>query len=350
MQALIKSELVFVKEKYSNERVTRIMKRATKNFSQEDLIPDDDSVLVITKGGYVKRTNPDEYKKQKRGGVGVVDLDTKDEDFVRIFLSASLHSDLLFFTDKGKAYQLKMYELPEGKRATRGKSLMNFISLAQDEQVTSVLAIAKEMKKSDGISVVFVTRDGVAKKVDATSFADVRRSGIIAIKLNGDDKLIAARLVSKGDDVVLVSEQGQSIRFKEGDVREMGRAAAGVKALTLKKSDIVIAADSVRNGEKNPTLLVFSEQGYGKQTPLKEYKVQKRGGSGIKTANITSKIGKLVGASVITEDHTEIVTISKKSQVVRVDLEEVPTLGRQTQGVRIMKLREGDSIASLFCW
>lgn len=350
MQALIKSELVFVKEKYSNERVTRIMKRATKNFSQEDLIPDDDSVLVITKGGYVKRTNPDEYKKQKRGGVGVVDLDTKDEDFVRIFLSASLHSDLLFFTDKGKAYQLKMYELPEGKRATRGKSLMNFISLAQDEQVTSVLAVPKEMKKSDGVSVVFVTRDGVAKKVDATSFADVRRSGIIAIKLNSDDKLIAARLVSKGDDVVLVSEQGQSIRFKEGDVREMGRAAAGVKALTLKKNDIVIAADSVRNGEKNPTLLVFSEQGYGKQTPLKEYKVQKRGGSGIKTANITSKIGKLVGASVITEDHAEIVTISKKSQVVRVDLEEVPTLGRQTQGVRIMKLREGDSIASLFCW
>ncbi|MEY2640657.1 MAG: hypothetical protein RL150_50 [Candidatus Parcubacteria bacterium] len=350
MQALIKGELVAVKEKYSNDRVTRIMKRATKNFSQEDLIPDDDSVLVITKGGYVKRTNPDEYKKQKRGGVGVVDLDTKDEDFVRIFLNASLHSDLLFFTDKGKAYQLKMYELPEGKRATRGKSLMNFISLAQDEQVTSVLAIPKEMKKSDGVSVVFVTREGVAKKVDATSFADVRRSGIIAIKLNGDDKLIAARLVSKGDDVVLVSEQGQSIRFKEGDVREMGRAAAGVKALTLKKSDIVIAADSVRNGEKNPTLLVFSEQGYGKQTPLKEYKVQKRGGSGIKTANVTDKIGKLVGASVITEEHAEIVTISKKSQVVRVDLEEVPTLGRQTQGVRIMKLRAGDSIASLFCW
>lgn len=350
MQALIKSELKTVREKYSNERVTKILKRGAKNFSQEDLIPDDDSVLVLTKGGYVKRTNPDEYKKQKRGGVGVVDLDTKDEDFVRIFLSASLHSDLLFFTDKGKAYQLKMYELPEGRRATRGKSLMNFLSLSQDEQVTSVLAIPKEMKKGDGLAVVFVTRDGVAKKVDATSFADVRRSGIIAIKLNGDDKLIAVRLVGKGDEMVLVSENGQSIRFKESDVREMGRAAAGVRALTLKKGDVVIAADSIRKGEKDPTLLVFSEQGYGKQTPLKEYKVQKRGGSGIKTANVTSKIGKLVGASVITEDHTEIVTISKKSQVVRVDLEEVPTLGRQTQGVRIMKLRTGDSIASLFCW
>lgn len=349
MQALIKSELVSVKEKYGNDRVTKIMKRGVKNVSQEDLIPDEDSVLVLTQGGYVKRTNPDEYKKQKRGGVGVVDLDTKDEDFVKIFLSASLHSDLLFFTDKGKAYQLKMYDLPEGRRATKGKSIMNFLSLSPEEQITSVLAVPKEMKKSDGISVMFVTRDGVAKKVDATSFADVRRSGILAIKLNGDDRLISARLIGKGDELVLVSEKGQSIRFKESDVREMGRAAAGVKALTLRKGDIVIASDAIRKGEKDPTLLVFSEQGYGKRTKLTEYKVQKRGGSGIKTANVTDKIGKLVGASVITEDLSEIVTISKKSQVVRVDLEEVPILGRQTQGVRIMKLRAGDSIASLLC-
>jgi len=349
MQALIKSELVAVNEKYSNDRVTKVLKRGVKNFSQEDLIPDEDSVLVLTKGGYVKRTNPDEYKKQKRGGVGVIDLDTKDEDFVRTFVSASLHSDLLFFTDKGKAYQLKMYEFPEGRRATRGKSIMNFLSLSADEQVTSVLVVPKEMKKSDGVSVMLVTRGGVAKKVDATSFADVRRSGIIAMKLNGDDRLIAAQLVSKGDEMVLVSEQGQSIRFKEGDVREMGRAAAGVRALTLKKNDMVIAAEMIRQGEKNPTLLVFSEQGYGKQTKLTEYKVQKRGGSGIKTANVTDKIGKLVGASVITEELSELVTISKKSQVVRVDLEEVPVLGRQTQGVRIMKLRAGDAIASLIC-
>jgi DNA gyrase subunit A len=349
MQALIKTELVAVNDKYSNDRVTKVLKRGVKNFSQEDLIPDEDSVLVLTKGGYVKRTNPDEYKKQKRGGVGVVDLDTKDEDFVRIFVSASLHSDLLFFTDKGKAYQLKMYEFPEGKRATRGKSIMNFLSLGADEQVTSVLVVPKETKKSDGVAVMLVTRDGVAKKVDATSFADVRRSGIIAMKLNGDDRLIAAQLVAKGDEMVLVSENGQSIRFKESDVREMGRAAAGVRALTLKKGDIVIAAEMIRNGEKDPTLLVFSDQGYGKQTKLKEYKVQKRGGSGIKTANVTAKIGKLVGASVITEDLSELVTISKKSQVVRVDLEEVPVLGRQTQGVRIMKLRAGDSIASLIC-
>lgn len=349
MQALIKGELVSVKEKYSNNRVTKVLKRGVKNVSQEDLIPDEDSVLVLTQGGYVKRTNPDEYKKQKRGGVGVVDLDTKDEDFVKIFLSASLHSDLLFFTDKGKAYQLKMYDLPEGRRATKGKSIMNFISLSPEEQITSVLAVPKEMKKSDGISVMFVTRDGVAKKVDATSFADVRRSGILAIKLNGEDRLISARLTGKGDELVLVSEKGQSIRFKEGDVREMGRAAAGVKALTLRKGDVVIAAESIRKGEKDPTLLVFSEQGYGKRTKLSEYKVQKRGGSGIKTANVTDKIGKLVGASVITEELSEIVTISKKSQVVRVDLEEVPILGRQTQGVRIMKLRAGDSIASLLC-
>jgi len=349
MRSLIKGEMQSVLEKYGNERVTKVMKRGVKNVSQEDLIPDDPSVLVLTKGGYIKRTNPNEYKQQRRGGVGVVDLNTKDEDFVSHFLTATTHADLLFFTDKGKVYQIKMYDLPEGKRATRGKSIMNFLSLSVDENVTSILAMPKERKKSDGLSVMLVTRAGVIKKVDAASFRDVRRSGIIAITLQSDDRLIAADFVDKGDEMVLVSSHGQAIRFKESDVRQMGRSAAGVKGLTLKKDDIVIAADAVKKEEKNPTLLVFSEQGYGKQTPLKEYKVQKRGGSGIKTANVTDKIGKLMAAVVITSDHSEIVTISQKSQVVRVDLKEVPVLGRQTQGVRIMKLRSGDLIASLTC-
>jgi DNA gyrase subunit A len=351
MKNLIKTELADVRDKYADERRTKVFRHGVKNISQEDLIPDDDSVLVLTKGGYIKRTNPDEYKKQKRGGVGVVDLNTKDEDFVRVFLSASLHSDLLFFTDKGKVYQLKMYELPEGKRATRGKSIMNFLSLSADENVTSVLAMPKETKEIKDLSVMMVTRGGVGKKVDAASFHDVRRSGIIAIKIGAEDRLIAAHFVGKDDTVVLVSEHGQSIRFKESDIRQMGRTAGGVKALTLKGDDIVIGSNVLKAAvsEKEAKLLVFSENGYGKQTTLDEYKVQKRGGSGIKTANVTDKIGKLISAAIITEEIEEVIAMSKKSQVVRFDVHEVPTLGRGTQGVRVMKLKEGDSIASLVC-
>ncbi len=350
MRNLIKKEMLEVAEKHGDERKTKVLKQGVRNFSAEDLIPDEDSVLVLTKGGYIKRTNPNEYKQQRRGGVGVVDLDTKDEDFVKIFLHTTTHADLLFFTNTGKVYQIKMYDIPEGRRATRGKSIMNFISLSQEEEVTSVIPMPKELKNTANLSVMMVTRDGVAKKVDAKSFHDVRRSGIIAITLGKDDKLVSAKFVDKGDEVIVVSSEGQSIRFKESDVRQMGRTAAGVKSLTLKSKDFVIGADVINKNSTAKTLLVFSEQGYGKQTDLKEYKVQKRGGSGIKTAKITDKIGKLISACVITDELEEIVTISKKSQVVRVDLKEVPNLGRQTQGVRIMKLRSGDSIASSVCF
>ncbi|MFT5180093.1 MAG: DNA gyrase subunit A [Candidatus Paceibacteria bacterium] len=349
MTTLIKGELEDVVVRHGDDRRTKVIRHGAKNLSQEDLIPDEPSVVVLTRGGYIKRTNPNEYKRQKRGGVGVVDLNTKDEDFVRIFLQATTHSDLLFFTDKGKTYKLKMYELPEGRRATRGKSIMNFISLSQDENITSVLPMPKEIKKSDGLSVLMVTKEGVAKKVDAPSFHDVRRSGIIAIKLNGEDRLISAAFIAPKDTAVVVSSKGQSIRFKEADIRQMGRTAAGVKALKLKSNDFVIAADVVKSEQKDPTLMVFSEHGYGKRTPLKEYKIQNRGGSGIKTANVTSKIGSLIAAKVIKEEFEEVVAISKKSQVIRVNIDEIPTLGRQTQGVRIMKLRDGDGIASLIC-
>lgn len=347
MRNLIKKELSDIREKYADDRLTKVIKHGAKNLSQEDLIPDEDSVLVLTKGGYIKRTNPSEYKQQKRGGVGVIDLNTKDEDFVNNFLHTTTHSDLLFFTDKGKVYQLKMYEIPEGRRATKGKSIMNFLSLAPDENVTSVLAMPKDTKKSDDLSVVMTTQGGVSKKVDASSFHDVRRSGIIAITLKGDDKLVSANFVAKGDNIVIVTSNGQSIRFKESDIREMGRTAAGVRALTLKKDDKVIAAEVVRKDAKDSTLLVFSENGYGKQTDLKEYKIQNRGGSGIKTANVTAKIGKIMSAKVLTEEYEEIVAMSKKGQVIRTEIKGIPKLGRQTQGVRVMKLKAGDSIASL---
>jgi len=346
--AIIKKELTDIKATYGDARMTKIVKHGAKNFSMEDLVPDEDSVLVLTSGGYVKRTSPDEYRKQRRGGVGVVDLDTKDEDFITHLIYASAHSDLLFFTDKGKAYQIKMYELPEGRRATKGKSIMNFLSLSPDEKVTSILVMPKEAKKMS-LGIMFITNEGVGKKCDASSFHDVRRSGIIAIKLAPGDSLVTATFVEKGDDMILVTTKGQSIRFKESDIREMGRAAGGVTAMRLEKGDHIVGADVVKKDTKVAALLVMGANGYGKKTELGEYKVQKRGGSGILTMKITAKTGPLMSAKVVTDEDGEIVAMSKKSQVIRVDIKEIPSLSRSTQGVRIMKLREGDSLASLIC-
>lgn len=350
VRALIKIELAEIKTKYGDERRTRLIKHSLKDFNPEDLIADEESVLVLTKGGYIKRTNPDEYRKQKRGGVGVVDLDTKEEDFISHLIYASAHNDLLFFTDKGKAYQIKMYDLPEGKRATKGKSIMNFLSLSDGEKVTSILPMPKNKKEADGLALMMVTKGGTGKKTSAKNFHDVRRSGLIAITLDEGDELMSVAFVSKKDDVVIATKEGQSIRFEEADVREMGRNAAGVRVIRLGKGDEVISADVVPQDAKNPALFVMGSNGYGKKTKLSEYKTQNRGGSGILTMNITAKTGPLMGAKVVTDDNEEIVAMSKKSQVIRVDIKEIPTLGRSTQGVRVMKLREGDSLASLICF
>ncbi|MDD5050946.1 MAG: DNA gyrase subunit A [Candidatus Pacebacteria bacterium] len=344
---IIKNELKEISEKYGDDRRTKLIKHDPKSFSAEDLIPDTESMLVLTAGGYVKRTSPDEYRKQKRGGVGVVDLDTKEEDFITTFLTTSTHNDLLFFTDKGKAYQIKMYEIPEGKRATKGKAIINFLSLAPDEKVTSVLPMSKDIKNRENLSILMVTKEGTGKKVTAENFVEVRRSGLIAIKLDDKDELISASFVDKNQTAIITTSKGQSIRFKESDVRVMGRNAAGVRVMKLSKGDAVIAAEVITAEAKDTMLLGITANGYGKRTPLKEYKIQKRGGSGIKTAKITPKTGALIASRVTTPEETEIVAISKKSQVIRTDIEGIPSLGRQTQGVRIMKLREGDAIASL---
>jgi len=349
VRTIIKDEMKEIREKYGDDRRTRIVKHGVKEFNPEDLIADEESVLVLTKGGYIKRTNPDEYRKQKRGGVGVVDLDTKEEDFITHLIFATTHNDLLFFTDTGKAYQIKMYDIPEGKRATRGKSAMNFLSLAEGERITSILPMPKNKKDADGLSIMMVTKNGTGKKSSATHYKDVRRSGLIAITLDDGDELISVSFVSKGDQVVIATKEGQSIRFKEDDVREMGRNAAGVRVIKLEKADSVISADLVSKDAKNPALFVMGANGYGKKTDLSEYKTQNRAGSGILTMNVTAKTGPLMAAKVVTDDDEEIVAMSKKSQVIRVDIKEIPKLGRSTQGVRVMKLREGDTLASLIC-
>ena len=349
MLAILKSELQEVADKFGDDRRTKIVKGGVKQLNPEDLVPDDESVLVLTQGGYVKRTNPEEYKVQKRGGVGVIDLNTKEEDVVTTLLTTSAHSDLLFFTNAGKVYKTKMYEIPEGKKATRGKSIMNFLPLTSEEKVTSVLAVRKDEWDGDW-SLMMFTQNGIAKKSDAASFKDVRRSGLIAITLKADDSLISARFVGSGDELSLVTRGGQSIRFKEADVRQMGRTASGVTAMKLGKGDSIVSAEVFTSGGKDREILIVTEDGYGKATPAKEYKVQNRGGSGIKTVKVTEKTGKVVCGIVITAEEKkegELVIMSKKGQVIKLPLKDVPTLGRDTQGVRVMKMRVGDSIASV---
>src|SRR3990167_532418 len=346
LMELIKKELREVIEKYGDDRRTKIVKRGATILSAEDLIADEDSVLVLTQGGYIKRTNPGEYRRQKRGGIGVVDLDTKEEDFVTQFLTASAHSDLLFFSDRGKVYQLKMYDLPEGKRATKGKSIMNFISLEQGEQITSILAMPKEKKAVEGLSLLMTTRQGTVKRVAASQFHEVRRSGLIAIGLDKGDALISAQFVYQGDDAVLATSKGQAIRFAVKDVREMGRQAAGVRGMKLGSGDSIVGAGIVPKDAKDAELLVLSSTGYGKKTKLSEYKTQGRGGSGVKTMSITPKTKQLVGGAIVLSKGGELVAMSKKSQTIRTGLDEISTLSRATQGVRVMKLREGDQLAS----
>ncbi len=347
---VVKTEVKEASERHGDDRRTKVIKGAAGVISEEDMVADQEQVLVMTAGGYVKRTNPDEYRKQKRGGVGVVDLNTKEEDFVTKFLTTSTHSDLLFFSDLGKAYQIKMYELPEGKRSTKGKAIVNFLSITDAEKVTSILPMRKIQKEGER-ALMLVTKKGVTKKMDATAFRDVRRSGLIAIKLEKGDELMAALFVEKGDEVMLASSKGQSIRFKENDIRAMGRTAGGVRGMKLAGGDSIVAADVLPKNAKKLEVLVVSKNGYGKTTPADEYKTQKRSGSGIKTMNVTTKTGPVIAAQVIDRENEgiEMVVVSQKGQVIRTDLQEVPSLSRSTQGVRIMKLRDGDSIASFVC-
>ena len=344
MLAVIKEELLEIKTKYNDERRTRIVKGAINAIKDEDLIPQKEFAMVYTQDGYIKRTDPAEYKAQKRGGVGVVDLNTKDEDIVTHFLIGDSHSDVLFFSDTGKVYQTKMYDLPEGRRSTKGKSIKNFLPLTGEEKITSILTVPKD-KELDAHTLFFATKQGTVKRVKGDAFSHVRANGIIAINLKAGDELLSVRFVGEKDQVMLATQAGQSIRFNVADARIMGRTAGGVKGITLKGDDQVVALGVVASDQDNLEFLVLTENGYGKKTPLSEYKVQGRGGSGIKTLNVTAKTGKIIGSQIVNEE-VEIIAMSQKSQVIRTTITSVSTLGRATQGVRVMKLRTGDSVAS----
>ncbi|MFW0870864.1 MAG: DNA gyrase subunit A [Patescibacteria group bacterium] len=342
---IIKEQTIAIRDKYGDERRTQVIPQALGSLSAEDLIPEEESTLILTSGGYIKRTNPDEFKAQKRGGKGVVDMNTKEEDVIAEFITASTHADVLFFSSLGKVYVTKMYDLPEGRRATRGKYIANFLPLAEDETITSVLALAKGFKKAEG-ALMMVTQDGTIKKTDINAFANVRSNGIIAINLKDNNKLVDARVVKAGDTVLLASHKGQAIRFKEDDIRAMGRTASGVRGMKLSQGDYVVSMSVIPKEWANTSLLILGEHGYGKKTDVQDYKIQGRGGSGVKAMKVTSKTGPVVGALLISAEHQEVIAMSSKSQVIRLSLDDIPLLGRDTQGVRVMRLKTGDTIAS----
>ncbi|MCG2692830.1 hypothetical protein L6279_01840 [Candidatus Parcubacteria bacterium] len=349
---VIKKELLEIREKYADERRTKIVAGAVNKFSQEDLIPNESTIIMMTRGGYIKRMSPDIFKTQGRGGKGVVGLTTKEEDTVERFFTTTTHSDILFFTTRGRVFQLKAYDVPTASRTAKGQALVNFLQISSEERVSEVLALAE----LEGYKyLLMVTKNGVIKKVDINAFEKVRSSGLIAIKLKNDDRLEWVRASRGGDTIVLVSAHGQSIHFKETEIRAMGRGAAGVRGIRLKPEDDIISMQIVGKEDlKTAQIFVISEKGFGKKSKIAGYKLQGRGGSGIKTAKITAKTGKLVSGWII-DDKTlkedgsrDMVIISDKGQVIRLPLKSVPSLGRATQGVKLMRFKEaGDKVASV---
>jgi DNA gyrase subunit A len=343
---IIKKESIELKDKYGDERKTQIVKNPIGAFVAEDLIPESSMIVIITKSGYIKRLLPDTYKAQSRGGKGVIGQTLKEEDVVDKLISANTHEDILFFTNKGRVFQTKVYELPEGSRTSKGQALVNFLQLGNGEFATGVLTLSK---KDEAKFLVMATRNGLIKKVAREEFAKVRRSGMIAMGLKGDDELKWVEATSGNDQVMLSTEDGQAIRFAEGDVRAMGRTASGVTGIRLRKGDHVISMDVISKATDVTKLevLIITENGLGKKTPLADYKVQHRAGSGIKTVKITEKTGKIVSMYILNngEEH-DLVVISKHGQTIRTSLNAISTLGRATQGVRVMRMSEGDKVAS----
>lgn len=343
---LIKSELQRVKEKFGDDRKTKIVKSAIGEFRQEDLIPNEEAIITITEKGYIKRMNPTVYRVQKRGGKGVLGAATKEEDAIKKVLGIMTHDNLLFFTNSGKVFQTKAYEIPESSRIAKGQSVVNFLQLATEETVTAIIAFNKD----DDFKYLFMTTEtGTVKKCPLEEFENVRRSGLLAIKLPKEDALRWVEATTGSDEIAITTSRGQAIHFKEKDVRPMGRSATGVRGIKLKKDDKVIGMNTVFKNQKGNQLLAISENGFGKRTNLGLYKIQNRGGSGIKTANVTPKTGKLIGANIINVDEIEadLILSSEKGQIIRIPLKSVPELGRSTQGVRIMKPQAGDKVSAI---
>jgi DNA gyrase subunit A len=343
--ALVKTELVEVKDKFGDERRTRVVKNGIGEFRQEDLIPNEEAIITLSDDGYIKRMNPTVYRVQKRGGKGVIGTTTKEEDKIAKVISIETHDNLMFFTDTGKIFQTQAYEIPESSRTAKGQAVVNFLQLSHDEKITAMIAFGK----NDTSKFLFMaTADGTVKKSKLEEFANVRRSGLIAINLEKGDTLNWVAPTTGTDEVVITTASGQAIHFKESDVRPMGRNAAGVRGIKLRTGDHVVAMDVVAKGTTDRELLILSENGYGKRSDLKHYKIQKRGGSGIKTMNVTAKTGKLVSAYITSpaESESDMLVTSEKGIIIRVPFASVPLLSRVTQGVRVMRPQVGDRVGA----
>lgn len=350
MIGVIKTELLELKEKYGDERRTKVIKGKVGQFSDEDLIPDVPMIVTITKTGYAKRLSPSSYRAQGRGGKGVTGMTTKEEDEIEHLSFSSAHDNILFFTNKGKVYQTKVYDLPEGSRQAKGQALVNLINVEQGEAVQSILTYrAAEDKKVASRYVFLTTRKGTVKKTSIDEFANIRKNGLTAIKLEAGDELVWAKLTAGNDDILIVTNQGKSVRFSEKEAKNQGRDTIGVRGIKLAEDDFVVGMESF-GPDSTDDLLVVSERGVGKRTRVSQFPKQRRGGQGVKAMQITPKTGNLVSGRSVNENIDQIILTSTKGQVIKLPLTSVPNLSRATQGVILMRFSEaGDKIAAVAC-
>lgn len=340
---VIKDEILAIKDKYADPRRTEI-KPAEGEIALKDLYEEEEVAITLTHLGYIKRLPADTYKSQKRGGRGISALTTREEDFVTDLISTTTHSLMLFFTNRGRVYKLNAYEVPEGKRTSKGTAIVNLLQLNPGEKIARTISFNTDSKENDDLKyLLFATKSGIVKKTPISDFKNINKSGLIAINLKDGDELIGVNRTSGEEDIILVTENGMSIRFNENDVRAMGRTATGVKGITLSKGDQVVSMDLISNGSD---LLVVSEKGFGKRTETEEYRPQIRAGKGIKTYNINSKTGKLVGATLVNEDD-EMMMINSNGVLIRIRVNEISIFGRVTSGVKLMKTDEEVEVVSI---
>ena len=338
---VIKEELLKIKEKFGDERKTKII-AAEGEIEVEDLIKEEQTVITLTHFGYIKRMPIDTYKSQRRGGKGITGLSTREEDFVTQIFTASTHDTILFFSNKGKLYRLKGYEVPEAGRTAKGTAIVNLLSLDAGEKISAVIPI---QNFAEGKYLLMGTKNGLIKKTALTEYDSSRKNGLQGITLKEDDELISVKLTDGEDNVVLVTRNGICITFDEKDVRPIGRTAQGVIGIRIDEDDEVIGMESVIRGGK-ATLLAITENGFGKRTETDEYRVQQRGGRGVITYKITPKTGKLVGVKIVNGDE-DVMLITDKGTIIRMKVEEISVLGRSTQGVTLMRTSDGGKVVSI---
>ncbi len=339
LYGIIKDELTVIRDKYGDERRTEIT-ADEEDIDIEDLIKEEDSVITLTHFGYIKRLPCDTYKSQKRGGKGITALSTREEDFVERLFITSTHHYILFFTNKGKVYRLKAYQIPEAGRQAKGTAIVNLLELAGDEKITAVIPISGY---TEGMYLIMATRNGFVKKTDLMQYDNIRKGGLLAVTLRENDELIDVRLSDGEQDIILVTSEGMSIRFQESDVRPLGRVSQGVKGITLEEGDYVVGMATSR---PDTTLLVVTRNGFGKRTELEEYKTQTRGGKGILTYRVTEKTGTVAGIKLVNEND-EIMLISSDGTIIRMEVKGISILGRATQGVTLMRTSSGNHVMSI---